>query len=202
MPHHVAHRDIPDGQEYKSERYELQTWSKWSRSVKCVSMFMRKHLDRSAKCLSRRTHSTYHVIVIEQIHTTIDAAKDQKQLFGAVGDMGVVVDIGRLNEIHPVAGTQLLLQDLIPVLGVQDVEEGNRSDLIRAYIAVNGLDTAAYLFFVLKMLISFYTCARAVKRLFKHLHFPIRASDASCYCNHACSSAQMQCVCKRDLLIF
>lgn len=79
---------------------------------------------------------TYHVIVIEQISTTIDAAKDNKQLFRAVG---FVKERG-FDKAHAVAGTPFLLQGVIAVLGMQNAEKRDDSCIVSAHIEMNGLD--------------------------------------------------------------
>jgi len=78
---------------------------------------------------------TYHVIVIEQISTTIDAAKDNKQLFRAVG----FVEERGFDKAHAVAGTQFLLQG-VAVLGMQNAKKRDDSCIVSAYIETNGLD--------------------------------------------------------------
>ena len=84
---------------------------------------------------------TYHVIVIEQIHTAIDAVEHDKHLFSAAG-LGVVAHVGWLDEIDIVAGAQFLLHGIVAMLGVQDVKEGDHSYIVSANVAVDGLDIA------------------------------------------------------------
>lgn len=92
------------------------------------------------------TH-TYHVVVIEEVDTAIDAVEHDKHLFSAAG-VGIVANVGWLDEIDFVAVAQFLLQDIVAMLGVRDAEEGNHGCIVNAHIAMQGLDIAVDLWLV------------------------------------------------------
>lgn len=79
---------------------------------------------------------TYHVIVIEQINTAIDAAKDDKHLFRVV----CFAKERGSDKAHAVTRTPFLLQGVIAVLGMQNAEKRDNSCIVSAHIEMNGLD--------------------------------------------------------------